>query len=204
MNGIPLWLAIGLAVGFTIGFLAASWFYLQARKVSAGLRNEVRDWAFRANEAVEIAENLKEIIEPLRLAVEAERRKSAGYLETIESVIRQREVWENLYNKQAVEHGNAQALMMDAVNYLTGRLRQAGIEVKIPPLLQEVQGLYQDGHVFPVTERLREPIPQPIEKGSGRALDAAAAQAVGQRSVSDPPDPAASALLTAVQGNKEA
>lgn len=181
MISIPLWIAwllpaMMLGLGIVLGVWSGRYLRVIAQRAAAA---ELAQWQFRAEEAVQIAEQLTEQhqrdgveLHDWQKQLEAERRKSAGYFETIESVLRQRQTWETLYNTQAVEHGNAQALMMDAIGYLSGRLKQAGIEVKIPPLLQEVQGLYQEAHVFPVTQALRDPSREPIETPSGRDGDA--------------------------------
>ncbi len=192
---------LGLWVGLRINRSAAE---QQLEKLQA-------QWSTRVQEAHDRVSENAGSTDLLQRELAAERRKSAGYFETIESVLKQRAVWEDLYNKQAVSHGNAQALMMDAIGYLSGRLQKEGIDVQIPSLLKEVQELYQTEHVFPVTERLRAPTGEPIENGSGRvregfgkgsigALDAAAAQAVGvQTMISGETEASALALQAAIE-----
>ncbi len=184
MITIPLWLVpwshllVLLVCWVTVSALAKIRLAASERTWDQAIRHS----QFQAKEAIEVAQHLKELLEPLERALETERVKSAGYFTTIESVLKQRQTWEELYTSQAVEHGNAQALMMDAIGYLTNRLKQAGLEVKIPPLLQEVQGMYQEGHVFPVTSGLRATNQHPIDmnspkipgdlgKGSGRVRE---------------------------------
>lgn len=93
----------------------------------------------------------------LRGEIEVERRRVRGFSETVESVLKQRGNWEDLYSRQAIEHGNAQALMMETIGYLQFQLRENKIDVTVPPLLKEVQALYQEEHVFPVLRARADP-----------------------------------------------
>ncbi len=81
-----------------------------------------------------------------------ERRAESNRL-TIESVIQQRDGWCKLYDDQAIGHGNAQAIMMGVIEHQALKLRQAGIEVPLPPVIQETMGVFVQEHVDPVLKR---------------------------------------------------
>lgn len=72
---------------------------------------------------------------------------------TIERVLKERDGWCARYDDQSIGHGNAQVMMMDAVAYLEHKLKAAGVEVKLPPIIRETQALYYSEHVAPALKR---------------------------------------------------
>lgn len=85
-------------------------------------------------------------------AVDWERR-AEEYRGTIQGVLKERDNWNKLYDEQSIGHGNAQAVMMDAIGHLVRLLRKAGVDPKLPAIIQETQDLYRERHVEPALQR---------------------------------------------------
>ena len=99
------------------------------------------------------------------------QRRSEENRQTIERVLKERDGWCRRYDDQSIGHGNAQVIMMDAISYLEHKLKAAGVEVKLPPIVRETQALYYSEHVEPALKRTggesvqraasaREPVPE--------------------------------------------
>lgn len=88
-------------------------------------------------------------------------RRAGEYQGVIEGVLNERNSWNRLYDEQTIAHGNAQAIMMDAIGFLERKLREAGVNVELPPVVRETQALYLDRHVNPVLQRTEAAKAQP-------------------------------------------
>jgi len=80
-------------------------------------------------------------------------RRANEYRDTIAGVLEERNSWNRLYDEQSIAHGNAQAVMMDAIGHLERKLKEAGRSVILPPIIRETQELYRSRHIEPVLER---------------------------------------------------
>src|ERR1043166_10172697 len=64
-------------------------------------------------------------------------RRANEYRDTIAGVLEERNSWNRLYDEQSIAHGNAQAVMMDAIGHLERKLKEAGRSVILPPIIRE-------------------------------------------------------------------
>lgn len=80
-------------------------------------------------------------------------RKASEYRNTIGGVLVERDNWNRLYDEQSIGHGNAQAIMMDAITFLQRKLQAAGVEVQLPDVVRETQELYRERHIAPTLQR---------------------------------------------------
>jgi len=121
-------------------------------------------WAAKRERA--LSELVLRLTAQLQLTTEervgAERRARENH-DTIASVLQQRDQWSKLYDEQSIAHGNAQAIMMDAIAFLERKLAAAGVNVTLPPIVRETQALYLDRHVTPVLERSGPPSDNQVE-----------------------------------------
>lgn len=92
------------------------------------------------------------------------QRRAEENRKSIATVLKERDGWCRRYDDQSIGHGNAQVIMMDAISYLEGKLRAAGVEVQLSPIVRETQALYYSEHVEPALKRtgaesVRKPLP---------------------------------------------
>lgn len=80
-------------------------------------------------------------------------RRAEENRKTIETVLKERDGWIELYDKQSIGHGNAQAIMMDAIGYLEAQLSAAGVTVELPGIVRQTQDQYLMAHVLPAVKR---------------------------------------------------
>lgn len=105
----------------------------------------------------------RQVAEHCRLQWQEWERKANGFQGINAGILAERDKWQHLYFDQSVAHGNAQAMMMSTIDYMAGKLRQAGIEVPIPKVLAEVQQEFISQHVtrlLPVSDPKLYPSPQ--------------------------------------------
>jgi len=81
------------------------------------------------------------------------QRRAVEYRESIQGVLNERNAWNKMYDEQSIAHGNAQAVMMDAIGFLERKLKEAGSPVILPNIIRETQELYRERHVEPVLQR---------------------------------------------------
>ncbi len=80
-------------------------------------------------------------------------RRAKEYEGVIAGVLKERDEWNRLYDEQSIGHGNAQAVMMDAISFLERENKKAGSTVELHPVIRETQKLYYERHVAPALER---------------------------------------------------
>lgn len=179
-------LALVALVGWTVASIAAGW--------KAGEKS----WLVSGQLAIQIAtRDLNELVDGLRAQLERtsadlvdQERRSEERRLVIERVLQERDTWQNLYSDQAIAHGNAQAVMMDAVEFLERKLRQAGITVNLPDIIRHTQANYVDRHVEPLLRSsvatavpVKEPPDSPPIAACLRVLGG-----LGRSAVKEPPD----------------
>lgn len=110
----------------------------------------------------------REAFEHCRQQWEEWERKAESYRSINSSILNERDTWQHLYGEQSVAHGNAQAIMMGAIEYMGKKLSVAGIPFQVPAVLEEVRQHFIQNHVTPVlAERVRAD-PEP-EKSSEKS-----------------------------------
>jgi hypothetical protein len=92
-------------------------------------------------------------LEAARFAAKDWERRATEYRDSNAGIIGERDAWNRLYDEQSIGHGNAQAMMMDAIQHLQRKLRDAGVTVALPPIIRETQELYRERHVEPALAR---------------------------------------------------
>jgi hypothetical protein len=175
------WLALTLflmCISFLVGY---AWVALSERvqvtrltserslalKEASDLADLVRQLTVQLNETIETSEKRHQAtLEAGTRQIDDWKRRAEEYRVTVESVLKQRDQWCDLYNEQSIGHGNAQAIMMDAIAFLERKLRQAGVEVTLPPVVRETQELYRDRHVEPALAHTGGPA---LVRGSDQA-----------------------------------
>lgn len=140
----------------TLAFVAG--YKLAFRAAQRDLSSKVAAAAKAASELAldGSAELLREVTEQLQRTL-AERndfeRRAEENRKTIETVLKERDGWIELYDKQSIGHGNAQAIMMDAIGYLEAQLSAAGVTVELPGIVRQTQDQYLMAHVLPAVKR---------------------------------------------------
>jgi len=105
----------------------------------------------------DLISRLTEQLKRTTLDLEDAERRVLENRDAIASALKQRDQWGRLYDEQAIAHGNAQAMMMGAIEMLERKLSGAGVSVELPPVIRETQALYLERHVTPVLDRLGTP-----------------------------------------------
>lgn len=82
---------------------------------------------------------------------EEEERRAESFSAVVAGIIRERDQWRDLYFAEAIAHGNAQGYMMAFIEAQYRRLKQAGIEVALPPILAELKTGHARDHAIPAT-----------------------------------------------------
>lgn len=95
-------------------------------------------------------------------------RKAESFRLLNSSILHERDTWQRLYTEQSVAHGNAQAIMMGAIEYMGKKLTIAGVSFQVPPVLEEVRQQFIHNHVTPVLPNLDKAMPEP-EKSSEKS-----------------------------------
>jgi hypothetical protein len=104
---------------------------------------------------LEALDRLGHDLPTLILDYQTVQRKASEYLEKIEEVIAEREVWRELYNDQAGGHDNAQALMLQTITSLVHlHKKETGKTPKIDPLIETVRDDWTTKHGPEVREKL--------------------------------------------------
>ncbi len=95
-------------------------------------------------------------------------RKAESFRSINSSILDERDKWQHLYTDQSVAHGNAQAIMMGAIEYMGKKLSAHGIPFQVPPVLQEVRAAFIDNHVTPALAQTDQATIKP-EKSSEKS-----------------------------------
>lgn len=77
-------------------------------------------------------------------------KKAESFRSFNAGILNERDTWQRLYSEQSVAHGNAQAIMMGAIEYMGKKLTTAGIPFQVPSVLEEVRQDFVRNHVTPV------------------------------------------------------
>jgi hypothetical protein len=77
-------------------------------------------------------------------------RKAESFRSINSSILDERDKWQRLYTEQSIAHGNAQAIMMGAIEYMGKKLSIAGIAFQVPAVLEEVRQAFIQNHVTPM------------------------------------------------------
>jgi hypothetical protein len=81
-------------------------------------------------------------------------QKAESYRSLNSDILLERDKWQHLYSDQSAAHGNAQALMMGAIDYMGRKLDAAGIKFQVPPVLAEVQRQFVSDHLTPAIQQV--------------------------------------------------
>lgn len=87
-------------------------------------------------------------------------RKAGEYHHVIAGILKEKQVWIDLYNDSVIAHGNAQTAMMDTIGHLHTQLTRAGVVVPLPPMIDEARELFLERHVNPVVLKTGTPVIQ--------------------------------------------
>lgn len=118
--------------------------------------------------AKEEAKQAREAFEHCRQQWEEWERKAESFRSINSSILDERDKWQHLYGEQSVAHGNAQAIMMGAIEYMGKKLAMAGIPFQVPAVLEEVRQHFIQNHVTPVLAE-RDRVKTLLEKSSEKS-----------------------------------
>lgn len=105
---------------------------------------------------------LTQVAEHCRLQWVDWEKRAESYRSINSGILDERDKWQRLYDQQSAAHGNAQGLMMGAIDYMGKKLHAAGITFQIPPVLEEVRQQFIHSHV---TSMLPKPYGADTEHG---------------------------------------
>jgi hypothetical protein len=160
-------LAVGIIIVLTIGIAWALWSLrtseIRIRELMGFRARDSKDLGeahirlglFTA-ELEDVGAQLRDTQEALRSAISERQdwaRRAEEYRLLNESVLKQKEQWMLLYDRQAIAHGNAQVWMLETIEGLAGQLRAHGIKVAVPPVVRQAHEMFLVEHVNPVLER---------------------------------------------------
>lgn len=113
-------------------------------------------WSDLAAELITSVATIEQLTQQLldtdRLRAEYERRANE-YRSTNEGILNERNQWVKIHTEETAAHGNAQAVMMDAIHFLASKLQRAGVAFELPAIIQETQQLYIERYIEPVIKR---------------------------------------------------
>ena len=75
-----------------------------------------------------------------------EARKATEYFATIETVLKERDHWRDLYWVEASEHGNAQRQLLEERGRLIHQLKAAGIKPASSPIIERIVAEFSGKH----------------------------------------------------------
>lgn len=146
-----------LLVVLVLGLLSAAWW-----------RGHRKGMEFGVLAAKTEIQNARAAFEHARAQWEEWERKAESFRSINSSILRERDTWQGLYNEQSIAHGNAQAIMMGAIEYMGKKLSIAGITFQIPPVLEEVRQQFIHNHVTPVLPKSSS-VQTELEKSSEKS-----------------------------------
>ncbi len=147
-------LVIGLVFALVaVGAIGASFFWHRHVLKLVAENQALRADALAHQDMRELCENLTRQLEQTTRERNDFRRREEERRLSIEGILKERDdVWK-MHDEQTIAHGNAQVLMMSGIAYLHEKLRQHGVTVEMPSIIQETHDLYVQEHVNPVLVR---------------------------------------------------
>lgn len=99
---------------------------------------------------------------------EVHERRAEEFRTLNSSVLAERNKWQQLYWSQVSGHGNAQAMMMAAIEHLSRRLQILGQKVELPPVIRATMDEFTERHVStlplkPGISQIPPDTPQPAQ-----------------------------------------
>lgn len=95
-----------------------------------------------------------EVAEHCRQQWASWEQKAESYRSLNSGILTERDTWQHLYREQSAAHGNAQAIMMGAIDYMGRKLEAAGVKFQVPAVLDEVRRQFVSDHVTPMIQQL--------------------------------------------------
>lgn len=160
-------IAAAAAIGMVAGLLSV-WAYYRGSR--AGTKCGILAAKAEIQAGVQALAETRAVAEHCRAQWEDWERRAEGFRGINSGILTERDTWQNLYREQSAAHGNAQAMMMSAIDHLAGKLRQLGAEVPLPPVIAQVHQEFIHRHVTrvlpavpPVNHQLGSQIPEKVQ-----------------------------------------
>ncbi len=134
---------VGLLLGYWLAPRAEIW-----ARATRGVRQMVKVLKSTTDQLVSLRQQL---VATDALRADWERRASE-YRATNQGILEEKQIWIKLHEEESAAHGNAQACMMDAIQFLEQKLRALGHEVVLPQVIRETQQLYTDRYLEPLIQ----------------------------------------------------
>jgi hypothetical protein len=130
-----------------IGLVVLAWLLSLGFVFTRGYRRGMAFGVLAARDEIrsktEVAEHCQQQWVDWEQKAESYRSLNAGILD-------ERDKWQHMYQEQSAAHGNAQAIMMGAIDYMGRKLDAAGVKFQIPAILEEVRAQFIHNHVTPM------------------------------------------------------
>lgn len=120
------------------------------------LEKEKTDLEFRLGDCERESEDLAEArvasarltreVAELERKAQDEARKGGELFKTIESVLKERDGWRDLYFVEATEHGNAQRQLLEERSRLVKQLQKAGVKPAVSPAIERIVNEFSEKH----------------------------------------------------------
>jgi len=108
--------------------------------------------ALAARKALQAERNARRSHRIAVAAVEEAKRADArreAQFQSIADMEAERDEWQQLYRRHALEHGNAQALLFNELTRVVALARKKGVELEVNRTVREAVLEYHEAHVTP-------------------------------------------------------